>query len=121
METLPNDLTPDKRQRAEQVKNFLISHVQHNYSLKELAKEVNESQNFIKTHFRLAYGEPQHTFIFNFRMELAVAMLKEKHTLKHISLSIGYGEQAAFTKAFKKKYKCTPTQYIAQYIQGKNI
>ena len=40
MHTLPNDqLTPDECIRAEHVKNFLITNVQHNYTLKELAKD----------------------------------------------------------------------------------
>jgi AraC-like DNA-binding protein len=114
-------LTPDEQQKAEKVKNFLIANIEHIYTLKELSKACNVPQNFIKKRFRAAFKKTQHQYIFDYRMELVLTLLRQNRSLKFISLSVGYSKQAAFSKAFKKKYKCTPTEYIAKYINKRNI
>lgn len=102
--TLSNNrpLTPDELKKAEFIRDFLFKNVSKNYSLKELAAQCDTSQNFIKTRFRLAFGKPRHQLLLDYRMELATQLLKEKYSTKYVSITVGYGDSSAFTKAYNK-------------------
>ena len=96
----------------------IFSYIQSNYSVASLqdvadacgysAKQVGR---IVSNYFRMSYTELV-TFL---KMDKAVSLMKEKSlSMEDISVSLGYSDLPSFYRAFKKYYRLTPAQYLAQ-------
>ncbi len=102
-----------KREYFLQVQEYLKIHLQEALSLEAVAAEFG----FSKYHFaRLFKDSIQMTFnqyLSALRMEQAEQLLEHSSwlTVQEIGNRCGYNSYAAFVKAFKKQYGCTPREY----------
>lgn len=74
------------------------------------------SRSTIQTLFKELTGVSPKQYLTNIRMESALLLLAENNTsIKDIALSCGFSDEKYFSRVFKKKYGCPPSQF-ADYI-----
>lgn len=88
---------------------LLHGSVAHPWTIDELCGKVGLSRSaFVDRFTRLIGTTPMH-YLTNWRMQLAQQMLRNSDaSLAAISYEIGYGSDAAFSRAFKKAFGAAP-------------
>ena len=94
---------------------FAIDHMRSHYkeklSISALADEIGITRNY------LAHMSPQE-YLISIRLENAANLLANTgRPIREVSLSSGYEDSLAFSKAFKKKYGFSPKQYRESGVQ----
>lgn len=82
-----------------------------------LASEMALSTTQFRYRLKAITGETPQTYITNIRMQRARQLLDSRSpetTILDIALSCGYEDQAAFTRAFKRFFGVTPSEYLAR-------
>jgi len=84
----------------------------HPWSLEELAREVGMSRSALAEHFAHFVGIPPIQYLAEWRLQLAASLLRgSKSSLAEIAERVGYGSEAALSRAFKRKFGVAPTPY----------
>lgn len=99
--------------------NHIIHYIENNYKNKiiisNLAKEVGLTRTYMSSMFSAQTGTSIKEYIINLRLQKAEEFLKEsKMPIQSIAENTGYEDALAFSKAFKKKYKFSPSEYRKQ-------
>ncbi len=82
------------------------------WTVAALAKEAGLSRTAFATRFTKLMGVPPLTALTDLRLEQAVAMLRESNApLIEIAFTVGYSSEAAFVRAFRRKYGSPPGQF----------
>ncbi len=109
--------------RQEYPQNIYIEHILHyiedNYKNKikisELAEEVGLTRTYLSTMFSEQIGTGIKDYIINLRLEKAEELLKHSDlSIQSVALQTGYEDALAFSKAFKKKFNLSPSEYRKQ-------
>lgn len=78
-----------------------------------LAKQSFMSESKLREIFRQQYGTTIYQYLLDCRMEKARELLTEQnHRVKDAASFVGYSNISHFSDAFRKKFGCTPSQYI---------
>jgi AraC family transcriptional regulator len=110
------------RKDIEKSIQFIESHIKENLTVEKIANEVGYSVYHFCRVFILCKGISIMEYIRNRRLSLAMIELLNGRKIIDIALDYGYETQSGFTKAFRKAFNVSPTQYIAQmtkYVDGK--
>ena len=84
----------------------------HQWSLEELAKEVAMSRSALAERFAHFVGVPPIQYLAQWRMQLAASFLCTSNaTLAEIADRVGYGSEAALSRAFKRWVGVAPAAY----------
>lgn len=82
------------------------------WSLAELAREVGVSRSVLAERFVEHVGLPPMTYLHNWRMQIAAALLAEGHqSLRQVAAGVGYESEAAFSRAFKRSTGRAPSEW----------
>jgi AraC-like DNA-binding protein len=82
------------------------------WTVKALAQAAGLSRTAFAERFRNAVGVPPLTAISDLRLHQAVTMLcEEKTPLIEVAFTVGYNSEAAFVRAFNRKYGMPPGRY----------
>lgn len=95
---------------AEQIENNSVN-------VDALASQMAMSTTQFRNRLKAITGETPQAYITNIRMQKARQLLDNstpQTTILDIALSCGYEDQGAFTRAFKRFYGVTPTDYLAR-------
>lgn len=100
---------------GDQILKKLMRYIEMNYSGKitvdNMTKLVNLHRSNIYRLFKSAYNTSPQEFLFNYRMDKALFMLKNSNmSVKEIAYAVGYNDPAYFSKMFKKKYAKSANQ-----------
>lgn len=86
-----------------------------NYSITDLAKEVNSNRTYVSNALNKA-NKNFYDLINEFRIKYILENLNEnlhkKNSIKFIYHQAGFNHQTTFNKAFKKETGCSPTEYV---------
>lgn len=97
---------------AKLAKEYLISHLDEQVTIHQLANMLGISQTTLKICFKGVYGDTIHTFINNYKMHTAATLLKETdQSVLEIAGSVGYTNGSKFAGAFKKIMNVTPNEF----------
>jgi AraC-like DNA-binding protein len=93
-----------------------ISYIAQNYSqnikINELADYVGVNRSYLASSFKKATGYSPKEYLLSLRMERAKSLLETSDmTINGISNAIGYSDQLAFSRMFKKYTGISPTVY----------
>jgi AraC family transcriptional regulator len=96
--------------------NKVIDYIENNLVEKLDLDELAEVAEFTKYHFHRIFfsftGEPLYSFISRLRVERAAAlMLTQNKSITEISFSCGFNDSATFSRAFKKHFKISATEW----------
>lgn len=90
----------------------LIAQQYHNpLNLASLASQCNLSKFQLIRGFKAKFGITPHSYLNDYRLEIAKSGIKARHPISQIALENGFADQAHFTRAFVKKFGATPKQY----------
>ena len=98
--------------------NFIAEQIETNsVNVDTLASQMAMSTTQFRYHLKEITGETPQSYITNIRMQKARQMLDNNSaetTILDIALSCGYEDQGAFTRAFKRFYGITPSEYLTR-------
>lgn len=84
----------------------------HAWSLAELAREAGMSRSALAENFAFLMGIPPIQYLSEWRLQLAASLLRgSKSSLAEIAAHVGYGSEAALSRAFKRQFGVAPTPY----------
>ncbi|HEY4157374.1 MAG TPA: AraC family transcriptional regulator [Polyangiaceae bacterium] len=84
----------------------------HPWGLQELAKEARISRSIFAARFAHFVGVPPIQYLAQWRMQLAASLLKTSNaSLAEIAEHVGYGSEAALSRAFKRFVGVAPAPY----------
>ena len=115
----------DYVQRINKVVAYINNHLDETLDLKTLANEAALSDFHFHRIFKALKGEAIGGYITRLRLEAtARLLLYTALTIEEIAFNIGYETPASLSKAFKKQYGISPTEYKTNkdtYIMKKEI
>ena len=115
----------DYVQRINKVVAYINNHLDETLDLKTLANEAALSDFHFHRIFKALKGEAIGAYITRLRLEAtARLLLYTALTIEEIAFNIGYETPASLSKAFKKQYGISPTEYRTNkdtYIMKKEI
>lgn len=98
--------------RISLVKEKILSAPQNNWTIEELAQEINLCKSQFVQLFQKELGISPIKFIRQLRFEKARELLETTFlSVKEISVSVGFNDQSHFVRDFKEKYGKTPTEF----------
>lgn len=90
----------------------LHHHPSRPWTLEDLARELATSRSVLAERFVEFVGVPVMHYLARWRMQLASGLLSAgDKSLAEIALAVGYGSEAAFSRAFKREMGVAPAQF----------
>ncbi len=87
-----------------------------NFALETLAEEVNMSVSQLNRKLNALIEQPPGHLIRSLRLQRSADLLKQNAgNVAEICYKVGFGDQANFSKAFKKQFGCSPLKYKKQF------
>ena len=115
----------DYIQRINKVVAYINNHLDETLDLQTLANEAALSDFHFHRIFKALKGEAIGGYITRLRLEATARLLRYTTvTIEEIAFNIGYETTASLSKAFKKQYGISPTEYRTNkdtYIMKKEI
>ena len=115
----------DYIQRINKVVAYINNHLDETLDLKTLANEAALSDFHFHRIFKALKNEAIGGYITRLRLEATARLLRYTSlTIEEIAFNIGYETPASLSKAFKKQYGISPTEYRTNkdtYIMKKEI
>lgn len=91
-----------------------------NLKVIEARRQCGVKNNNITTYFRQLVGMGIREYIEHQRMQAAMQLLAhEELEIFLIGLGIGYAHEESFTRAFRRRFGCTPSEYRKEIIKKK--
>ena len=88
----------------------------HPWSLEELAREAGVSRSALTERFTRYLGVAPMSYLTEWRLELgAEALRTSSRSVQNIALEVGYESEAAFNRAFKRKFAAPPARYRREW------
>ncbi len=86
--------------------------VAHPWSVEELGCKAGISRSALSEHFSRLLGMSPMRYLADWRLQVAGQMLRESpDPLARVAARIGYESEAAFSRAFKKKFGQAPASW----------
>lgn len=83
------------------------------YSIESLAGEVNMSVSQLNRKLNALIDQPAGQLMRSLCLQRAAELLKNKTgTIAEICYQLGFNDQAYFSRAFKKQFGCSPSEYM---------
>lgn len=88
--------------------------LQH-WDVDTLARRIGTSRSVLADRFKHLLGQPPMQYLTHWRLQLAAQTLKTSdHPLKRIAELAGYESEAAFSRAFKRRFGSPPAEWRRQ-------
>lgn len=91
----------------------------HPWTLPELAQAVGLSRSVLTERFARYLGQAPMAYLTDWRLELAAESLRTtSRSVLQIAGEIGYDSEAAFNRAFKRRFATPPARYRRDWREG---
>ncbi len=105
-------LSEEKKKLFYNIKEFLDNNLDKYFEMEFIADKFSISLSGLKNLFNEACGTSPYSYHLNKRLEKAAILLEETdYKINYIYKRAGFNYHSNFSKAFQKKYNCTPFQY----------
>lgn len=85
------------------------------WTVSDLARRIGLSRTRLAERFRHFLGESPMAYLAKWRLKLGADLLQStEDSVAQVALSVGYGSEAAFNRAFKREFDCPPAQFRRQ-------
>lgn len=108
------------RERIEQIKKYISSHVGEKLDLDEIAGQFFISRHYLSHYFKKETGFNLAQYITNQKVTAAKALLKQGHSVSEVAVRLSYNTDSHFISVFKRSTGITPKQYAKSKID-KNV
>ena len=97
---------------AQKAKDLIEAHFQEGIKITELAGKIGISRYYLATIFRREIGISPQEYLMQIRMERAASYLRETaEPIKSVAEHVGYTDSLAFSKAFRRRFGLSPSDY----------
>ncbi len=97
------------------IKSYICDNINHPLLLEDLKKQFNYSKFYLAKIFKQEFGISIMAFYREKRMELAKHLI-EQYSVSQVCEQLQFGSLCAFSRAFKKRYGITPTDYQSKLV-----
>ena len=88
----------------------------HDWTLDLLAQEAGISRSALTDKFTRYLGQAPMAYLTDWRLELgAEALRSTSRSVQHVALEAGYDSEAAFNRAFKRRFAVPPARYRREW------
>jgi AraC-like DNA-binding protein len=88
------------------------------FGVEELAREIGMSRTNLHRKIKSISGLPPSEFIRNMRLKKAsILLLNQSNSVSQVSFSVGFEDHSYFSKAFKKHYGVSPSEYFQREMK----
>lgn len=94
-----------------QLINHIGTHLDEELPLPQLAQLVNYSEYYVCRLFKKLTGKTLTSYIQEKRIEQAVRLIKEGHSIGAVAESVGFSNYSYFYKTFKRLKGCSPADF----------
>ncbi len=102
----------DDMELVYRAKEFIDAHLDHHFSIMEIAKKVGLNERKLKNGFKEVYKAGLYGYLKRQRLERAKTMLANtKKAVKEIARKSGYRNTSNFSAAFKKEFNLPPAKW----------
>ena len=106
----------DQVEIIKSVHSLITENLTERFTIEELSKKYRINSSALKSIFKSVYGLPIASYMKEYRIRQAAAMLRNsQESISWIARSVGYESQSKFTNAFKNVMEILPTDYRKQY------
>jgi AraC-like DNA-binding protein len=96
------------------IDTWLRAHLSEALRVADLAAHCGFGARRFHQLFDEAFGTTPHRYLQRLRLDTALALLRDpRNTLTDVALSVGFGDQSAFTHAFTRRFGLAPGQWRA--------
>ncbi|MEY8357255.1 AraC family transcriptional regulator [Lachnospiraceae bacterium 54-53] len=105
-------------EKIKAIQEMLTQDLTKNYTIEELSERFDIAMTPLKNCFKSVYGGPIFTYMRNYRMNYAAALLKSEKKLKVAEIAglVGYDSPSKFASAFHRTMGKTPMEYRKSFI-----
>ncbi len=98
--------------RLETTRVFLDEHPSHPLNIDILAEMASLSPKYFSNLFKRQYGTTPKEYLVKSRINAACFLLEDaRKNINEVAYELGYSDQYAFSKQFKKIMECSPSEY----------
>lgn len=102
-----------------------INYVESNYgemelSCNDIAKDLNVTQKKLERCIKSSLHMTPNVFLMDYRLTSASVKLAGGATIREAYESCGFSSHAYFSKRFKEKHGCTPSDYTQHFKDPQN-
>ena len=103
--------------RLKQARQYIDGHFASNIEIQALAKQVCVSHHHFIREFRKYYGETPYQYLINRRLDAATKLIRgDKKPVAEICNVVGFTTADSFYRAFRRRFKQSPTQFRAESV-----
>lgn len=104
--------------RVQTVTEIVLSELEHNHTLEELAQRVDLSPWHLSHLFKVELGVPLKQYLIQLRLHTAADLLAGSLlTITQVMDQVGIRDRSHFTRDFKQEFGMTPSAYRAHCCQ----
>lgn len=108
-EEYPIPLTDEILKSMYMARDILVSDLKANFTLQTLARQVGTNENYLKKHFKIAFGQPVFSYLNEYKMKLAKwLIIKQKLPINSVAANLGYKKPSNFSANFYRYYGFLP-------------
>jgi AraC-like DNA-binding protein len=96
--------------------SLLHSDAEADWTIETLARSVGISRSVLAERFTALVGMPPMHYLARWRMQVAAGLLTQGVNIAAIAADVGYGSEAAFSRAFKKLVGMSPSDWRGRGI-----
>lgn len=103
---------------VQNIREYIESNYCQNFKLSVFEEKYHFSSAYLTKLFRSVYGYSIYEYALKLRMERSKELL-ENSDIKIVDIAerLGYADNHYFSRAFKKYYDISPSQYRSDYLQ----
>jgi AraC-like DNA-binding protein len=101
-----------------QITEYMSQHIEDELTLDDFCAVSGYTKTYLCYMFKLYIGETPHKYFYKQKLKYGAKLLFSCENVLDIALKIGFGSHESFSRAFKKEYGMTPTEYQGLHING---
>lgn len=110
--TLTNRIDYKRKDLAYKAKEYMINNYKKEITIDLLCQMLHCSKSTLINHFKKEHGKTVHQFLLDYRLKKSIELLNNNElSILEISIDCGFNDANYYSKAFKRKYKISPSEY----------
>jgi AraC-like DNA-binding protein len=98
--------------KVKAMRNHMVAHLEKRFTLEDMATLFDIPLTSMKNCFKSIFGTPIHSYMREYRLQAAAAMLRETDApVADISMKVGYETHSKFSAVFKSFIGVAPSEY----------